>query len=193
MTPSEFWAKVRKTEDCWLWMGTISVSGYGSAHVRGVDGNAAHRVAYTLHTQTTIPYGVMVCHHCDNKQCVNPAHLYLGTAADNGRDRAKRPRGKPSTKIVIYKMKQGGPLRRGVGWGGPSKPSKRQYRWLSYETHLTCDGTFGLCGHPLLFIDFDIIHGKHYGTPQGVICTHCLSLANARYPNSYDVVRKVPE
>lgn len=52
----------------------------------------AHRVAYILHTQTPIPEGMQILHHCDNRVCCNPNHLYMGTHDDNIRDKNVRNR-----------------------------------------------------------------------------------------------------
>lgn len=93
-----FWAKVRRGDGCWEWQAAIrSGSGYGVFQL-GVGKQApAHRVAWTL-TRGEIPEGLWVLHHCDNRRCVNPDHLYLGTAKDNCRDREVRRRGKNSRK-----------------------------------------------------------------------------------------------
>lgn len=84
-----FWSKVEKTEGCWLWRAGHSARGYGCFARTPTQICRAHRVAYEL-TYGPIPAGLYVCHHCDNRNCVRPDHLYLGTQHDNMRDRSLR-------------------------------------------------------------------------------------------------------
>lgn len=85
-----FMKHVNKTDTCWLWTGSIDVSGYGDCWFRGkTDG--AHRVAWLIFNGE-ITDGLFVLHRCDNPKCVNPEHLFLGTHSDNMRDASSKGR-----------------------------------------------------------------------------------------------------
>lgn len=86
-----FWSFVEKSEGCWTWVGMIGTTGYGQFW-DGHHLSKAHRFSYRLH-KGELPSELHVCHSCDNPLCVNPAHLWLGTDADNLRDMWAKGRG----------------------------------------------------------------------------------------------------
>ena len=100
MTPEaqRFWAKVRKADGdaCWEWTASCGTAGYGKFR-RGAEVDprhpyrGAHRVAWEL-TYGAVPSGLQVLHHCDNRKCVRPSHLFLGSHADNMADRNTKGR-----------------------------------------------------------------------------------------------------
>ena len=76
---------------CWEWFGAIDPSGYGT-HGRSPGKECrAHRIAY-IRAKGEIPEGLVVRHTCDNRRCVNPDHLLVGTKTDNANDRTARRR-----------------------------------------------------------------------------------------------------
>ena len=92
MTVDEFWEQVKKGDGCWEWQGLIfHASGYGRVHWEG-RGQNAHRIAYEL-TYGKLPSSkVCACHHCDNRPCCRPDHLFPGTAKDNQLDSSRKGR-----------------------------------------------------------------------------------------------------
>lgn len=104
-----FWRMIKKTEDCWLWIGGKKPNGYGQISEGGKGSKTllAHRVSYKIH-HGELPEGLVVMHSCDNPSCVNPSHLSVGTYKDNtqdmiakGRKRTVAPLGSENGKAIL--------------------------------------------------------------------------------------------
>lgn len=113
-----FWAHTQMgaPDECWNWTGACTAvnkkyarPGYGVVHAAYVNGKqvqlTTHRLSWLLHCGP-IPDGMFVCHHCDNSLCVNPAHLFLGTAADNTHDMMQKGRNNPPRKVTADVLRE---------------------------------------------------------------------------------------
>lgn len=97
-----FWSRVAVSDGgCWIWSGRVNEKGYGLA-IRHRKHERAHRISYEL-KKGPIPENLMVLHKCDLPSCVNPDHLFLGTALDNTTDAVIK--GRISHGVEHYKAK----------------------------------------------------------------------------------------
>jgi hypothetical protein len=94
----KFWLNVDKAgeDDCWMWKRPASSNGYGRIRVNETGKEqSAHRVSWWLSNgKQDIPSGMVIMHSCDNKLCVNPKHLSIGTLKDNTQDMIRKGRNK---------------------------------------------------------------------------------------------------
>ena len=103
-----FWEKVDKSggdDGCWEWIAGKYPNGYGMFALKRQVVRCAHRVAWML-THGDIPDGLFVLHKCDNRSCVNPSHLFLGTHKQNMQDMVNKGRNHVPKRILTDEQAQ---------------------------------------------------------------------------------------
>ena len=127
LIPERFWAKVAKGDACWEWRGTKSTRGYGRFYYRGRVVQA-HRLAWELTKGQTFPEGMDACHHCDNRGCVRPDHIFPGTPSMNALDAEAKGRLIHHGNAVRTHCKHGHEFTQDNTWYHPYQKTGRLHR-----------------------------------------------------------------
>lgn len=120
-----FWEKVKKGEGCWEWQGALSKEWqYGAFRVSAKRPTVkAHRVSWEI-ANGEIPEGMNVLHKCDNPKCVRLSHLFLGTIADNNRDKWNKQRQGKFSHDQVRKIRE---MKKKYGTGRPNQMIADQF------------------------------------------------------------------
>jgi len=149
-----FWKYVNKSGPsvrqelgpCWLWTGSILQTGYGC--IRNENKSiTAHLASWLVHGNSRPARGLMICHRCDVRKCVNPEHFFIGTGGDNIRDAVAK--GRMVQQYAPHRMARG-------SRHGQSKLTEEQVREIKSlagsASHTAIGARFGVSGSMVGYI-----------------------------------------
>lgn len=139
---ARFWSKVDTSGDCWEWTAGCFKRGYGAFSYAGKNPGYAHRFSYELH-HGPIPKGGVVMHTCDNRKCVNPAHLNAGTQRDNIHDSIKK--GRWMTKVRESVLRNWHPISTAPKDGTRFRAKSEAHRRITWFGKMSNARQYGWC------------------------------------------------
>lgn len=184
-----FYTSVDKTSDCWSWQGKIAASGYGRFQIRN-RWYQAHRVAFEM-ASGEIPDGYQLLHSCDNRRCVNPAHLSIGTCLDNSTDKRSKGRGvdfrgenNPSAKLSAEQVEE---IRSKLATGCTIRQLAKEYGVTATAVHgiksgrrwSGKQGSNGYAAQPLDAPRVEVKPGPKVSFGDSRSKVHCMTSADA--------------
>ena len=100
----KLFSQILVTENCWIWTGTKSKTGYGRIWINGMGDTKVHRLIYQIYNKELLSPQELVCHKCDNKYCCNPDHLFVTDYSGNAIDMINKGRGVRGERVGISKL-----------------------------------------------------------------------------------------